>query len=165
MSSNAIERLIERYEEQIEELKSKVYVLEESLERSEAYADAKAYCRPRALKGQELKQLQNLPVPRLQIKLITHSEYEYEWLYALVYRHTTDGFEGEDRLTMIPMGRTVSSGGHIHDRYDSVDEMLRSLPFRDGTHIRRDAAQLNLPAYGIAEGYIHQLPVIEEVVS
>jgi hypothetical protein len=159
-NSKSIESLIDRYESQIEELESKIYKLEKKLERAEFWADGVAWDRPRRVDLADVEHLASLPVPRLQIELTIKSESCHSWFYSLVYLHTTGDIDKS--LEFIPMGQTKSNGGHKYSRYDSLDERMKSLPFRDGVHIRRDAAQLNLPAYAIAEGYIWQLPPIEK---
>lgn len=151
-----VETLIERYESQIEELQNKVYDLEEKLDSAEEWANIKAFYRPRDLDGDDLDLVKDLPVPRLQIELTIHSEHHHSWFYSLVYRHLCDDLAG--KLTMIPLGMTESKGGHKYDRYDSLEEMQRSLPFRDRAYIKHDAAHLGIPAFAVANGWVWELP-------
>ena len=51
-----------------------------------------------------------------------------------------------------PLGETISTGSHEYDKFDTLEEATNSMPWRDGTHIRRDMVQLNLPGYVIAFG-------------
>jgi hypothetical protein len=86
-----------------------------------------------------------LPVPRLE--LVWTASYEHGWkrreaLYVLVYRHYSD-----DKLVARPLGLTRVDGGlggPPVNRAGCVD-----TPFREGVHIRADAAQLNLPAFAV----------------
>ena len=157
--NKSIEKLIERYEEQIEDLEDKIYGLEERLERAECWANERRWDRPRVVPLSEIEHLSKLPVPRLQIELTILSESKHSWFYSMVYQATCDDIT--ETLTFIPMGQTTSTGGHRYDKYDSLEEMMAALPFRDGVNIRRDAAHLNLPAYAITEGFIWELPPIE----
>ena len=142
---------IEVLEEKITTLQERVWELEEENEKLEAYAKAKAWSRPR-----EIEEIA-LPVPRLQIQLIENSEWDWDWFYSLVYRHTT----GE--LLAVPMGETNSSGSHKNELQSlSFEDVMFALPFRDGVHIRRDAAQLNLEAYALVRGKAFELPKIED---
>lgn len=139
--TKALAKVIENLQEQIEAKDEKIDQLESELEKANYLADKNAFFRPRTLPESDL------PVPRLQIELIIHDEYRHEWFYVMVYRHTLGHLVG------IPMGGTISNGGHKYDEYDSKEAMHRSLPFRDGVHIRKDSTSLNLPAYAIAPGH------------
>jgi hypothetical protein len=142
LADTPVNRLLDRLQRQLEKKDERIEDLESKLEKAERWADCENIFRPR----QDLSESE-LPVPRLQIELAIHSDYEHQWLYTLVYRHTL----GE--LVGIPFGQTISKGGHRYDRYESREEMEAALPYRDGVHIRRDATSLNLPAYAIAPGY------------
>lgn len=81
-----------------------------------------------------------LPVPRLELRIEqTDSDrdgYTWQWRYMLVHRH----FRGD--LVGVTLSITQTTGGGVPMRGDKLD-----LPFRDGAHIRHDAATLNLPAF------------------
>jgi hypothetical protein len=142
LADTPVNRLLDSLQRQLEKKEERIEDLESKLEKAERWADCENIFRPR----QDLRECE-LPVPRLQIELTIYSGYEHQWLYMLVYRHTMGG------LTGMPLGQTVSKGGHRHDRYDSQKDMEAALPYRDGVHIRRDATSLNLPAYAIVPGY------------
>ncbi len=142
--SEAVEKLVKRYEGQIEDLQEKVDNLERALEKAEGWANTRAWSRHRPHQRNDLTE--GLPVPRLEISLKEESDWEWIWSYYLVYRHTTL------EILDIPMGETVSRGGHRHDKFKDQESAQSSLPFRDGVHIRRDAAHLNFPAFVIAQG-------------
>lgn len=147
--SESVEKLIERYEAIIEDLQSKVDELEGRLERSENYSHAKAFYQPR-----KIDEVPGIPVPRLQIMLTRHSDYHWNWLSVLVYRHTMGDIVG------VPMGETDSRGGHRYDTFETPKDVEMSLPRRDGVDIRRDSAQLNIPAYAVVDGHYHPLTPI-----
>lgn len=150
MEENKLQAMIDRYESIIEGMQEKIWDLEHKLERADGWADQTSWCRHRVVDALDL------PVPRLQIELTIKNESHHIWFYSLVYRFTT----GE--ITAIPMGETNSRGGHSHFRFDTFEDAMRELPYRDGTHIRRDAWQLNLPAYAIAQGKTFELKPIPE---
>lgn len=145
-----LESMIDRYESIIEQMQEKIYDLEDRLDKAEGWANQASWCRHRLAKPSDL------PVPRLQIELTIKNESHHIWFYSLVYKFTT----GE--ILSVPMGETVSRGGHNHFRFDSVEDAHREIPFRDGTHIRRDAWQLNMPAYAIAQGKTFPLTPIAD---
>lgn len=150
MEDNKLQAMIDRYETTIEEKQEQIWDLEHKLESANAWADLTSWNRPR------LAEALDLPVPRLQIELTIKNESHHIWFYSLVYRFTT----GE--IMAVPMGETNSRGGHNHFRFDTVEDAHREIPFREGTHIRRDAWQLNLPAYAIAQGKSFKLNPIPE---
>ena len=149
-----IEKLIERYEKQIESLQDKIFNLEDALDKAENWANQKAWARHRAHVPQELTK--DLPVPRLEIRLTEESSFQWNWFYCIVYRHTTK------ELFEIPMGETISHGRHRYDSFESKEKAQNSLPSRDGVHIRRDAWQLDLPAFVVAQGKTWKLEEISD---
>jgi hypothetical protein len=98
---------------------------------------------------------QTLPVPRLQITLTEHNPEYWEWLYIMVYQHADGVFVG------VPIDKTESTGGHKFEDLESEQGVLFSLPYRSGYYIRRDSAQLNLPAYAVVRGRSYLLEKIE----
>lgn len=94
-----------------------------------------------------------LPVPRLEMLWTDMSGTwsRMEALYVLVYRHW-----GTDKLMAVPMGLTRRDGGGGRPVTPSrgVD-----TPFRDGAHIRHDAAQLGLPAYAVCGDDVTEVKV------
>ena len=148
MEENKLQSMIDRYESIIETMQEKIWDLEHRLERAEGWADQTSWCRHKP--AERL----GLPVPRLQIELTIKSESHHIWLYSLVYEFTT----GE--IIAVPMGETSSRGGHRSFKFDSTEDACREIPYRDGVHIRRDAWQLNLPAYAIAQGKNFELKPI-----
>lgn len=144
-----IEDAIERYEALVEEKDSKIDELERKLEEVEWWANERSWSRHRD------EEESDLPVPRLQIKLTKESESKYRWFYSLVYRHAMGS------LSSVPMGETVSTGRHSFFKFETVEDAHREIPYRDGVHIRRDAAQLKLPAYAVFQGKAIQLEPIE----
>lgn len=100
--------------------------------------------------GEVLPGEQALPVPRLEIVWQTrHGDWvECEAAYRLVYRH----FLGH--IVTLPIGLTRRSGGP-GDR--PVRGGVVETPYREGSHIRHDAAHLGLPAFAICEGTVTPL--------
>lgn len=148
--SKSLDKLVDRYEGIVESLQEKIHDLEEKLEKAEWWANAKAWSHPR------VEEESDLPVPRLQIKLTIVSEWKHYWFYTMVYRHTLG------HLISIPMGETTTEGGHSHFVFETKEDAHRWIPFRDGTHIRRDSHQLKLPAYAVHGGKAFLLDPIEK---
>jgi hypothetical protein len=88
-----------------------------------------------------------MPYPRLEMRFNRLSKddwYSIEWVYGLVYKHSTD--VNNDTLIFVPMSRTESSGGDT--TFDNwVDSTGIRLPYRDGLHIYAESVILDLPAY------------------
>lgn len=145
-----VEELLERLEEQLQAKDEEIWKLREKVEMLQTWRDADPTYWADHRDAEDL----GLPVPRLQIELKIVSPSEYRWFYSLVYRHTTL------KLMMVPMGETISRGGHRHFKVENVEDAQRELPFRNGVHIRRDSAHLNLPAYAIIEGQFYELEPI-----
>lgn len=131
---------IEEKEDQIAELESKIEELEMKLD----------YCRWQWQQHEAFDNdnfSQQMPFPRLEMRMIRRSKdswYSIEWIYGLVYKHYGDLYN--NMLRFIPFSLTTNDGGH-----DSFESRLNNgqinLPYRDGTHIRAEAALLNLPAF------------------
>jgi len=116
----------------------KISELEEEIEKLKWWANKNNYFRPSVICLDEA-----LPAPRLEIKLIIHSDFEHEWQYALIYHHLSG------KIMSIPMGQTFSRGGHKHDKYETVEQVMSASPFRLCGDIRHDSEQFNFPAYAI----------------
>lgn len=91
----------------------------------------------------------SLPMPRMEVRWTPLDDENCNWQcdYRLVYRH----FLGHIAYTM--MGRTTSRGASR----SPVTDGYVGMPFRDGAHIRSDAAQFGLPAYAICGETITKL--------
>lgn len=89
-----------------------------------------------------------LPIPRLEMRWFPLDDRGYNWaaLYRLVYRH----FLGD--TCFIPFGYTRRGGDT-----EPMANYPEDLPLRDGTHIKSDARQLNLPAFVIYKGTVHRI--------
>lgn len=128
----------------IEILEDRVAELEEQLEEAERKADyAEAvedwyWCRPRYEWPDR-----GLPVPRLEIcwRMKGENWRSREALYVLVYRHYSD-----DKVRAKPLGLTRVDGG---DGSPPVRMGEVETPFREGVHLRVDAAHLKLPAFAV----------------
>lgn len=133
---------IERLEDLLNEKDKKIEELEQEINDMENEKDID----PMWWIHREIKNAENLPIPRLELRLRILNESvsgaSWEWVYALITQHLIGGF------IKIPMGHTRSSGslayGEVH------------LPFRDTAHIQHDSEQLQLPAFAIWPGKIEQ---------
>lgn len=144
-------KLEERLNEIIDEKGDRIEKLEKEVE---SLNNEKDFSR---VKWQQHSAFQNddfykpLPYPRLEMRLSRLSLdnwYEIEWVYGLVYKHSTDTFsEKIDLLCFIPMGRTTSNGGRFTFSDWLEQDGSIQLPFRDGMHIYAESLVLNLPAY------------------
>lgn len=131
---------IERLEEALDEKDARITMLEEEL-RTLKDESERTWLWARHFKIEDDK---TLPVPRLEIRCRNLDDwYNWEWHYGLVYRHMLGD------CIFVPLGHTTCNGGG-HPPLDSQGNP--NLPFRDGVHIRKDARQLNLPAYCLLEG-------------
>ncbi len=105
----------------------------------------------------ELPKEQVLPVPRLELVYEKNgrlgADGERDWRehivrYRLVYRHL------QGNCIAIPLGQTQISGGPggepLHD--GKLD-----LPFRESSHIARDAWTLRLPAFAVLGDHIEEI--------
>lgn len=131
---------IEEKDEQISELESKIDELEQKLD----YARWQ-WQQHEAFENDELSK--QMPFPRLEMRMIRRSKdnwYSVEYLYGLVYKHYSDLYN--NMLRFIPFSLTTSEGGR--DTFESrFKDGKLDLPYRDGTHIRSEAALFNLPAF------------------
>lgn len=98
----------------------------------------------------------SLPFPRLELRWVKLGEQQYKCLYQIVVappdeldiRSNKDNeygvlnIEGEMNVTTV-------TGGRGPDYYGKK----LNIPFRDGTHIIRDAAVLKLPAFVTYRGH------------
>lgn len=96
-----------------------------------------------------------MPVPRLELRCRNLGNwYNYEWVYALVYRHLLD------HIVAVPLGYTKCGGAGRAPtgRFDGDEPP--SLPFRDGCHSQHDREQLGLPLYAVCEelGICYEVP-------
>jgi len=95
----------------------------------------------------------DLPTPRLQLRWSSPARCHYELVVMLgghdIRRDLADG-EQRSRYMAIPLGGT-RRGGSGRDPLMTNDrgEVVVDTPFRDGSHILWDAAQLRLPAYAV----------------
>lgn len=136
---------IERLERLLDEEQAKREAAEEELKDIRAIQNW-LWCRPQEFDAET----DTLPVPRLEIVCEEVSDYRSEWLYSLVYKHLL-GFH-----VRVPLGHTGQEygnpGGACRPGCNFPD-----LPWRDGVHIRHDAATLGLPAFAIWNGNVKQL--------
>lgn len=131
--SDAVTRLTELLDAkdaEIERLGEELALAKERIE----FFEYKSWWMPKDIGDDD----QELPVPRLQIECeAPEPSFSQLWTYSLIYRHTMG------HLTKIVLGATRRScGGRCAPTLDD-------LPYRGGTHIRRDSAQLNLPAFAV----------------
>lgn len=151
--TTAVERLEELLNEkdaELEELRAKV----------EADEDRDAYRWTRHRRVPKDDDAPNLPVPRLQIRIVPldKSWESREAVYELVYRHFLGragiGHGGDPDLIAIPLSVTRISGGNGEPPiYDGKID----LPFRDGTHIIADAGHLKLPMFVLCNGVVQPI--------
>lgn len=95
----------------------------------------------------------DLPTPRLQLRWSSPSQCHYEMVVLLgeydIRRDAPDG-EQRSRYMAIPLGGTRRSGSGLDPlTTNECGEVIVDTPFRDGSHILWDAAQLKLPAYAV----------------
>jgi hypothetical protein len=98
---------------------------------------------------------EELPVPRLQIRLVTHqldlsSLVDLRWYYELITRHYMGG------LIAIPMGET-STKGYESDIDNYFQGKYIILPHRDGAHLYHDMSHLNLPGFVIYNDNVNEI--------
>jgi len=126
-----LEELLDSKDRELEEVRSKLEEIEEQREwRWTLHTDRK-------------EDTHDLPVPRLEMRCEPYYEGMWGstvWTYCLVYRH----FLGH--LVWVQIGQTKRTGG-----YSETQPALDDLPFRDGAHIKHDAATLGLPAFVVIE--------------
>jgi hypothetical protein len=152
---------IEEKDEQISELESKIDELEQKLD----YARWQ-WQQHEAFENDEFSK--QMPFPRIEMRMIRRSKdswYSIEWIYGLVYKHYSDLHN--NMLRFVPFSLTTSEGGH-----DTFESRLYNgqidLPYRDGTHIRSEAALFNLPAFIICreKGVCQKIdPLVSELMS
>lgn len=135
---------IERLMELLEEKDQKIAELEGDVrEATEKEEERQRWAETFWTRHVKLEDDGGLPVPRLEIRWerddVARSGYQWRANYNLVYRH----FLGD--IIAVPLGRTMVGCEHPV-RNGKID-----TPFRDGAHIRHDAAQLGLPAYSVCE--------------
>jgi hypothetical protein len=92
----------------------------------------------------------DLPTPRLEIRLHYLNDFSYTWMYALVYKH----FLGHS--VHVPLGETQVSGS-----YRPGANPKDRMPFRDGVHIKYDMKHLGLRAFVIVDNQIEELETHE----
>ena len=80
----------------------------------------------------------DLPVPRLEMRIVQSSNFQYAWHYGIVYKHYAD-VGCNEQLRFKPLNYTTTS--------DILISKKPYLPFRDGIHIRADIIHFNLRAY------------------
>jgi len=124
-AADRLARDLERAEERIGELEDELARTKEALPWTEHL---------------ELPEEPDLPVPRLEMVWEEGSAvrcgYNYRCSYRLVYRHLLGHLVG------VPLGETMVGSSRPPDAWGGI-----GTPFRDGAHIRSDAASLRLPAY------------------
>lgn len=140
-------KIQERLEEQLNLKDERIEELEKELQelKDESEWDWK-WSRHKTLK----QNLENLPVPRLEMRWHKESEdgYLQRWDYWLIYRHTLN------HLVAVPLGQTKTQGGNGQP---PIYEGKIRTPFRDGVHICNDTGHLGIPAFGIVEDKIVRL--------
>jgi hypothetical protein len=87
------------------------------------------------------KDLNHLPVPRLELRWKYKGGENWVCNYCLVYKHTLGN------IVFVPMGKTEITTGT--EGYP-VRGGFHDLPFREGVHITNDSDQLNLPAFAVS---------------
>jgi len=152
--SKRLQELLDKKDEEIEELERKLakYQEEEEYEAEEA---AWSWTVHTILEKDDAV----LPVPRLELRWESLDEQGYNRIcqYSLVYEHLLGD------IIKIPMGRTRVGGSRdtvIDDGMHNGEQRRQpsiDTPFRDGGHITNDSRKLKLPAFIIAEGKVQEL--------
>ena len=137
----------ERLNETIEEKDSLISELESKIEDLEQRFDYGRWQwqQHEAFDNDEFSK--QMPFPRLEMRMIRRSKdnwYSIEWIYGFVYKHYSDLYN--NMLRFIPLSLTTSEGGR--DTFESrLQNGKLELPYRDGAHIRSEAALFNLRAF------------------
>ena len=127
---------ITQLEEEIEELRNKVGVVEN-------FANY-GWLLHREVSMEENK---DLPLPRLEMRFEQHADYGFAMVYGIVRKPYVGDIE------FIPISKTTTSGcrDEVFKRlkgaiskgdYETIDNQL---PFRDGVHIKYDSMSLGMP--------------------
>jgi len=148
-----LQELLDKKDEELEELQDKVRRFEHLEEREE---NRKTWVWTQHLILD--KDDTPLPVPRLELNWAEADEHGYNrycWYY-LVYKHLLD------EVIKVPMGMTKVGGSRGPLRPVATHGQLIDTPFRDTGHIVNDARQLKLPAYVVFEGHAQEIIVVGE---
>lgn len=145
-TNERLEELLDKKDEQIEELYNQVSELNNFKESLDF-----VHHRHFTIKNNGVRE--GLPYPRLEMILTFLGEdnrYGHKWVYGMVMKPYWFNWEKDELLLFIPFSETKSSGSHELIRNGKMER-----PFRDGLHIQADSFALSLPAFVICESLNH----------
>jgi len=114
----------------------------------------------------ETEAFSNLPVPRLELRIMRADNGDLRSHYHLVRRHL-EARADKDRVIRVPMSRvcTITTFSPRATSWFVNGDKLVRLPFRQGPQIMHDAAHLGLPAFVVFDGRVFDVLDCSQLAS